>query len=166
MLECYNCGNKNIFVLGFMSAKEEMVVVLLCRHPCLHQHSLKEDWWVGGWGRWVWSGLVMSMVEGRKGRKEGREWEGSGKGRIEGGRGGSREGGEDQGREGRIKGGEGRKGRKEGREWGGSGKGRIEGGRGGAREGGEERGREGRSEGGRGGAREGRKGRKEGRKGV
>jgi hypothetical protein len=33
-LECYNCGNCNGFVLGFVSAKEESAVVLLCRfHP-------------------------------------------------------------------------------------------------------------------------------------
>ncbi len=44
MLECYNCGNKNVFVLGFISAKEESVVVLLCRHPCLQKNNLKEDW--------------------------------------------------------------------------------------------------------------------------
>ena len=44
LLECYNCGNKNVFGLGFMSTKEETVVVLLCRYPCMHQHSLKEGW--------------------------------------------------------------------------------------------------------------------------
>ena len=44
VLECYNCGNRNVFVLGFISAKEESVVVLLCRHPCAHQNGLKEDW--------------------------------------------------------------------------------------------------------------------------
>jgi regulator of nonsense transcripts 1 len=30
-LECYNCGNCNIFVLGFVSAKTENLVILLCR---------------------------------------------------------------------------------------------------------------------------------------
>ncbi|ANB11668.1 ATP-dependent RNA helicase NAM7 [Sugiyamaella lignohabitans] len=33
-LECYNCGSKNVFLLGFISAKSETVVVILCRHPC------------------------------------------------------------------------------------------------------------------------------------
>ncbi|GMM58129.1 ATP-dependent RNA helicase [Maudiozyma humilis] len=33
-LECYNCGRKNVFLLGFVSAKSEAVVVLLCRTPC------------------------------------------------------------------------------------------------------------------------------------
>ena len=44
VLECYNCGNKNVFVLGFISAKDATVVVLLCRHPCAVQNALKEDW--------------------------------------------------------------------------------------------------------------------------
>ena len=44
VLECYNCGRRNVFMLGFISAKEESVVMLLCRHPCLHQNTLKEEW--------------------------------------------------------------------------------------------------------------------------
>ncbi|KAK0547452.1 ATP-dependent RNA helicase [Tilletia horrida] len=32
--ECYNCGAKNVFLLGFIPAKSETVVVLLCRQPC------------------------------------------------------------------------------------------------------------------------------------
>lgn len=31
VLECYNCGCKNAFLLGFIPAKTESVVVLLCR---------------------------------------------------------------------------------------------------------------------------------------
>ena len=30
-LECYNCGCRNAFLLGFIPAKTESVVVLLCR---------------------------------------------------------------------------------------------------------------------------------------
>lgn len=30
-LECYSCGTKNVFVLGFVPAKADSVVVLLCR---------------------------------------------------------------------------------------------------------------------------------------
>lgn len=33
-LECYNCGNRNVFVLGFVTAKAEHVMVILCRIPC------------------------------------------------------------------------------------------------------------------------------------
>ena len=31
LLECYNCGCRNIFLLGFIPAKADSVVVLLCR---------------------------------------------------------------------------------------------------------------------------------------
>ena len=31
VLECYSCGVKNVFVLGFIPAKADSVVVLLCR---------------------------------------------------------------------------------------------------------------------------------------
>ncbi len=31
VLECYNCGCRNVFLLGFIPAKADMVVVLLCR---------------------------------------------------------------------------------------------------------------------------------------
>lgn len=42
-LECYNCGNKNVFILGFVSAKQELVVVLLCRLPCAQQKDINWD---------------------------------------------------------------------------------------------------------------------------
>lgn len=32
ILECYNCGCRNVFVLGFIPAKTDSVVVLLCRY--------------------------------------------------------------------------------------------------------------------------------------
>jgi regulator of nonsense transcripts 1 len=35
IIECYNCSSKNIFLLGFVSAKNEAVIILLCREPCL-----------------------------------------------------------------------------------------------------------------------------------
>jgi len=31
VLECYNCGCRNVFLLGFIPAKSDSVVVLLCR---------------------------------------------------------------------------------------------------------------------------------------
>uniref|UniRef100_A0AAQ6ABX5 Upf1 domain-containing protein n=1 Tax=Amphiprion ocellaris TaxID=80972 RepID=A0AAQ6ABX5_AMPOC len=34
VLECYNCGCRNVFLLGFIPAKADSVVVLLCRQPC------------------------------------------------------------------------------------------------------------------------------------
>jgi regulator of nonsense transcripts 1 len=30
--ECYTCGSKNVFLLGFIPAKSDTVVVLLCRY--------------------------------------------------------------------------------------------------------------------------------------
>eukprot|EP01060_Flectonema_neradi_P034843 TRINITY_DN6245_c0_g3_i1.p1 TRINITY_DN6245_c0_g3~~TRINITY_DN6245_c0_g3_i1.p1 ORF type:complete len:1030 (+),score=189.36 TRINITY_DN6245_c0_g3_i1:47-3136(+) len=49
-LECYNCGSKNVFLLGFIPAKSESVVVLLCREPCLYSNQLQDmDWDVSQW---------------------------------------------------------------------------------------------------------------------
>ncbi|XP_024518735.1 regulator of nonsense transcripts 1 homolog [Selaginella moellendorffii] len=42
ILECYNCGCRNVFLLGYISAKSESVVVLLCREPCLSVSGLKD----------------------------------------------------------------------------------------------------------------------------
>lgn len=47
VLECYACGMRNAFVLGFIPAKADSVVVLLCRQPCAAQNSLKDmNWYV------------------------------------------------------------------------------------------------------------------------
>jgi len=53
-LECYNCGSKNVFLLGFIAAKGESVVVLLCREPCLANGALKEM----GWDLSQWMPLI------------------------------------------------------------------------------------------------------------
>ncbi|PVD19247.1 hypothetical protein C0Q70_19733 [Pomacea canaliculata] len=45
VLECYNCGCRNVFLLGFIPAKADTVVVLLCRHPCANLSSLKDMNW-------------------------------------------------------------------------------------------------------------------------
>ena len=44
-LECYNCGGRNAFLLGFIPAKAESVVVLLCREPCLQKKDLRDMEW-------------------------------------------------------------------------------------------------------------------------
>ena len=44
-LECYNCGYKNVFLLGFIPAKSDTVVVLLCRQPCANAASNKDATW-------------------------------------------------------------------------------------------------------------------------
>jgi regulator of nonsense transcripts 1 len=43
--ECYNCGSKNVFMLGFIPAKSDTVVVLLCRQPCAAMTSSKDIVW-------------------------------------------------------------------------------------------------------------------------
>lgn len=50
-LECYNCGNRNAFMLGFISAKSETVVVILCRHPCASNQSSSKglNWDTAEW---------------------------------------------------------------------------------------------------------------------
>lgn len=49
-LECYNCGNQNVFLLGFISAKSETVVVILCRHPCASAGSAGDvNWDTNDW---------------------------------------------------------------------------------------------------------------------
>jgi len=45
VLECYNCGVRNVFVLGFIPAKADSVVVLLCRQPCASNTTLKDLNW-------------------------------------------------------------------------------------------------------------------------
>lgn len=50
VLECYNCGNKNVFLLGFIPAKADTVVVLLCRQPCAANTSSKDmSWDISRW---------------------------------------------------------------------------------------------------------------------
>jgi regulator of nonsense transcripts 1 len=44
VLECYNCGQRNVFLLGFIAAKSDSVVVLLCR-VCLSNNALKDSNW-------------------------------------------------------------------------------------------------------------------------
>ncbi len=45
ILECYNCGCRNVFLLGFIPAQTESVVVLLCRDPCASAGGLKDMTW-------------------------------------------------------------------------------------------------------------------------
>ncbi|WZY78362.1 hypothetical protein YC2023_024746 [Brassica napus] len=50
ILECYNCGCRNVFLLGFISATTDSVVVLLCRDPCLNVNALKDmNWDLSQW---------------------------------------------------------------------------------------------------------------------
>ena len=50
VLECYNCGNRNVFLVGFVPAKTESVVVLLCRCCVETVPALKSmDWDLDEW---------------------------------------------------------------------------------------------------------------------
>lgn len=52
--ECYSCGSKNAFVLGFIPAKGDAVVVLLCRHPCASVPTTRD----AAWDTKQWSPLI------------------------------------------------------------------------------------------------------------
>ncbi|KAI9030415.1 RNA helicase-domain-containing protein [Hyaloraphidium curvatum] len=54
LLECYNCGCRNVFLLGFIPAKKDTVVVLLCRQPCAAIPSTKDM----NWDLAQWSPLI------------------------------------------------------------------------------------------------------------
>ena len=45
VLECFSCGCRNIFLLGYIPAKAESLVVLLCRTPCAAQAKKEKDKW-------------------------------------------------------------------------------------------------------------------------
>mmetsp|Transcript_25420 Transcript_25420/g.27792 ORF Transcript_25420/g.27792 Transcript_25420/m.27792 type:complete len:1081 (+) Transcript_25420:100-3342(+) len=54
LIECYNCGSRNVFLMGFIPAKNDSVVVLLCREPCLSNGALKDM----GWDLSQWMPLI------------------------------------------------------------------------------------------------------------
>lgn len=53
-LECFVCGSKNVFLLGFLPSKEESVVVIICREPCLNSQVLQEM----GWDTSAWNAII------------------------------------------------------------------------------------------------------------
>lgn len=55
ILECYNCGIRNAFLLGFVPAKSDSVVVLLCR-VCVETVSGLKDM---GWDLTEWMPLIQ-----------------------------------------------------------------------------------------------------------
>ena len=63
ILECYNCGCKNVFLLGFIPAKSDSVVVLLCREPCLNLGALKDmDWDLTQWMPLIEDRMFLSWL--------------------------------------------------------------------------------------------------------
>ncbi|XP_043192907.1 regulator of nonsense transcripts 1-like [Amphibalanus amphitrite] len=55
VLECYSCGVRNVFVMGFIPAKANSVVVLLCRQPCAAQTALRDV----NWDPEQWKPLIL-----------------------------------------------------------------------------------------------------------
>ncbi|CAB0034085.1 unnamed protein product [Trichogramma brassicae] len=55
VLECYVCATRNVFVLGYIPAKTESVVILLCRQPCAAQTNLKDM----NWDQNQWKPLIQ-----------------------------------------------------------------------------------------------------------
>ncbi|KAB8339271.1 hypothetical protein FH972_022204 [Carpinus fangiana] len=62
-LECYSCGTKNVFLLGFIPAKTDSVVVLLCRQPCASAPSSKDmNWDVTKWQPLIEDRTFLSWI--------------------------------------------------------------------------------------------------------
>ncbi|XJO77724.1 hypothetical protein BDV3_002266 [Batrachochytrium dendrobatidis] len=63
ILECYNCGCRNIFLLGFIPAKSDTVVVLLCRQPCASTPSNKDaNWDLAQWMPLIEDRSLLSWI--------------------------------------------------------------------------------------------------------
>jgi regulator of nonsense transcripts 1 len=69
-LECYNCGSKNVFLLGFISAKSETVVVILCRHPCASGSASGVNWDTGEWQPLIEDRCLLSWLVSIPSEKE------------------------------------------------------------------------------------------------
>ena len=61
-LECYNCGCKNIFLLGYIQSKEDDVIVLLCRQPCAFNAPKESDWSVELWTPLIGDRRLLSWL--------------------------------------------------------------------------------------------------------
>nr|CAD2149807.1 unnamed protein product [Meloidogyne enterolobii] len=62
-LECYHCGSRNVFLLGFIPSKTDSVVVILCRQPCAQQNTLKNaSWSAEDWKPLIHERQVLSWL--------------------------------------------------------------------------------------------------------
>lgn len=62
-LECYHCASKNVFILGYIPAKADSVVVILCRQPCASQTSLKNmNWHADDWKPLIHDRQLLSWL--------------------------------------------------------------------------------------------------------
>lgn len=64
-LECYLCGTRNIFVLGFVSAKASNCIVLLCRHCNQDPNNAKDkgaDWDLQHWQAIIQDRMIVDWL--------------------------------------------------------------------------------------------------------
>jgi regulator of nonsense transcripts 1 len=62
-LECYVCGTKNLFLLGFVPSKADGVMVLLCREPCVNSPAMHElEWDASLWQPLVEDRAILNWV--------------------------------------------------------------------------------------------------------
>ena len=57
-LECFNCGSRNVFLLGFIPCKQDNIVVLICREPCLSSNSIGQLKDNPNWDLTLWQPLI------------------------------------------------------------------------------------------------------------
>lgn len=61
--ECYSCGSRNPFLLGFLPAKGDAVVMLLCRSPCNFAANTKGiDWDATQWSPLIENRSFLSWL--------------------------------------------------------------------------------------------------------
>ncbi|KAI1731651.1 RNA helicase (UPF2 interacting domain) domain-containing protein [Ditylenchus destructor] len=62
-LECYHCASKNVFMLGYIPAKADSVVVILCRQPCATQTAIKNvNWHADDWKPLIHDRQLLSWL--------------------------------------------------------------------------------------------------------
>ena len=70
ILECYACGCRNVFVLGFVPTQGDSVVVLLCRHPCVQATSKDADWDAMSWTPLIQDKMLLEWLVARPSEHE------------------------------------------------------------------------------------------------
>ncbi|KAI6203022.1 hypothetical protein M3Y94_00508800 [Aphelenchoides besseyi] len=61
-LECFNCGSRNVFLLGFLKAKTDSVVVMLCRIPCASLAQKNSNFDAEEWKPLIQDHQIVSWV--------------------------------------------------------------------------------------------------------
>ncbi|KAI6193499.1 Regulator of nonsense transcripts 1 [Aphelenchoides besseyi] len=61
-VECYHCGSKNIFMLGYLKAKTDNVIVMLCRLPCASLAQKNSNFDAEEWKPLIQDHQIVSWV--------------------------------------------------------------------------------------------------------